>query len=470
MRDIYATAYEVTVWLGEASTHSDLAMRFISKHVIFNQGMINDSQLLESMKEDDAALAFQTIGGDLLKRPWWFRVWVWQEIACSKRAIVICGNCEVPWDKLAFAMVFADRNHIATNKTTVEELQQGTFYAPYREMQMYRRTRFSGNSIRLLESLVASFRCGATDQRDKVFALLGLATDSQSPLLEPIYSKSWAQVYKDVVRFFVERDNRLDVLCASNHNRPYTELPSWVPDWSNSSQTSNFLAPIALDDKNYGRYYFKASHNSTADAEFLDGGKYLFVSGFGDDTVEAFGKIFHNQLEIADILHSWWRDHVVRGDPLFNQTPYVAGGTKYDAFNRTICVDRDFYGYRSSSGARGLDFDPALIPKNFLRHLPEETRQNQAHMVQIGAISHVAPRRRFFVTRKGYMGLGPHKTQEGDVVTLLKGCSVPVLLRADETGKYHHFVGEVYVCGIMDGEMMEELENGKRFWGRFVLR
>ncbi len=68
------------------------------------------------------------------------------------------------------------------------------------------------------------------------------------------------------------------------------------------------------------------------------------------------------------------------------------------------------------------------------------------------------------------MGLGPPKMQEGDVVTILKGCSVPVLLREYEAGIYHRFVGEAYVCGIMDGEMMEEFENGNSSWRRFVLQ
>jgi hypothetical protein len=225
MRDIYATAHQVIVWLGDAGPHSGLAMDFISKHVVFYEGAIDDSKLLESLRETDAALAFTTLGGDLLKRPWWFRVWVWQEIACAKRAIVRCGPFEVPWDQLVGAVVFADRNHVKTNQLTEADLRRGAFYAPFKEMQIYRRARFLGNPIKPLDLLIGSSRCGATDQRDKVFALLGLATDSQSPLLSPDYSKTWSQVYIDLVRFFVERDNRLDILCTTTHDRPCSELP-----------------------------------------------------------------------------------------------------------------------------------------------------------------------------------------------------------------------------------------------------
>jgi hypothetical protein len=467
MRDIYATAHQVIVWLGDAGPNSGLAIDFISKHVVFHQGAIDESQLLESLRENDAALAFKTLGGDLLKRPWWFRVWVWQEIACAKRATVRCGPFEVPWDQLVGAVVFADRNHVTTNQLTEAELQRGVFYAPFKEMQMYRRTRFLGNPIKLLDLLCSSLRCGATDPKDKVFALLGLATDSESPFLSPDYSKTLSQVYIDLVRFFVERDNRLDILCASTHEKPYSELPSWVPDWSDNSQISNILAIVTLDAEIYRRYYYNASLNSTADAELLGDGNLLSVSGFGDDTIESVGKLFSTMLEIKDIL-SWQYDIAFRGDLFAGRTPYVAGGTKSDAFNRTISVDRDFYGHRASAGWRGLDFDPSLIPADLLPYLPDDERQRIASIQQFDAVGHFAPRRRFFVTRKGFFGLGSPRIREGDVVTILKGCTVPVLLRAD--GKYQRFIGEAYVCGIMDGEMMEGLDDGRWAWKRLVLR
>jgi hypothetical protein len=62
-------------------------------------------------------------------------------------------------------------------------------------------------------------------------------------------------------------------------------------------------------------------------------------------------------------------------------------------------------------------------------------------------------RRRFFVTSKGFFGLGPRETEEGDVVFVLYGCNVPVVLR--RKGEFWTFVGEAFVAGIMDGEVIE---------------
>jgi len=65
-------------------------------------------------------------------------------------------------------------------------------------------------------------------------------------------------------------------------------------------------------------------------------------------------------------------------------------------------------------------------------------------------------RRRFFITSSGRFGLGPRDTKDGDVVFVLFGCNVPVVLR--QNGDRWTFVGEAFVTGIMDGEVVEAAE------------
>ena len=64
----------------------------------------------------------------------------------------------------------------------------------------------------------------------------------------------------------------------------------------------------------------------------------------------------------------------------------------------------------------------------------------------------------FFVSSRGYMGLGPPRVEVGDVVCVVPGLSVPVIMRKID-GYYKH-QGECYVHGIMDGEVMESLDKG----------
>ena len=70
---------------------------------------------------------------------------------------------------------------------------------------------------------------------------------------------------------------------------------------------------------------------------------------------------------------------------------------------------------------------------------------------------------RFFVTEKGYFGLGNSETQAGDQVWVLIGGKVPFVLRLvvdnDGTSSFDSsfwLVSDCYLHGIMDGEAMAD--------------
>ncbi|KAI0197180.1 hypothetical protein EV127DRAFT_4577 [Xylaria flabelliformis] len=62
--------------------------------------------------------------------------------------------------------------------------------------------------------------------------------------------------------------------------------------------------------------------------------------------------------------------------------------------------------------------------------------------------------RRFFITAKGLFGLAPAVAQKGDCVVVLFGGKVPYVLRGFPDTELYHLVGESYVHGIMDGEVI----------------
>lgn len=62
------------------------------------------------------------------------------------------------------------------------------------------------------------------------------------------------------------------------------------------------------------------------------------------------------------------------------------------------------------------------------------------------------------VDEKQLFGLAPTHAQEGDLICILFGCSVPVILRKKSVPEgdepYYFFIGEAYVHGMMDGEAL----------------
>lgn len=86
--------------------------------------------------------------------------------------------------------------------------------------------------------IVDSREKGATDVRDKVFALYGVFQELQIAwtLPAPDYSKSIEDVYRELIIACIESDKNLTILFDApsdrRHLRPH--LASWVPDWSDS--------------------------------------------------------------------------------------------------------------------------------------------------------------------------------------------------------------------------------------------
>lgn len=79
---------------------------------------------------------------------------------------------------------------------------------------------------------------------------------------------------------------------------------------------------------------------------------------------------------------------------------------------------------------------------------------------RLGRAMDVQQGRRCFVTPKGYVGLGPLDMQVGDVVAILKGASVPVVLRSDVSGpegqQQFKYIGEAYCHGTMEGQLCQQ--------------
>ena len=103
--------------------------------------------------------------------------------------------------------------------------------------------------------------------------------------------------------------------------------------------------------------------------------------------------------------------------------------------------------------------EPDEADRLFLSHVLEmegkmENSRGQAWSA-IQAMSLACKGRRFFTTSTGYMGLAPDIAQVEDKICLISGCCTPFVIRAD--GPNFCLVGECYVHGVMDGELMSDI-------------
>lgn len=206
MRDIYSRAERVTVWLGNAADRSDLAMQFLggSAASLLNW-LIGDDTFLHRrphsfvtrriISEADGWVTKSAWLQALYRirdRPYWTRVWIIQEILCSRDCLVCCGTQSITWKQLSYYMKF---------KTYIPRSFQGNMDKLITKKEVARNI-LKANRWGLDELLIDFYNSGCADPRDRIYALLGLMDPNKvGPKLEADYSKSTSELFDCVLRY-----------------------------------------------------------------------------------------------------------------------------------------------------------------------------------------------------------------------------------------------------------------------------
>ncbi|OCK84868.1 hypothetical protein K432DRAFT_85503, partial [Lepidopterella palustris CBS 459.81] len=188
MAEIYAKAHRVVVWLGEAEDDSDRALEAIR--------LAGES----SARSSNTELTRQAILR-LLKRPWFRRIWVLQEMAAARHVLIMCGSTEIDGHAFCLGLDFVG--------TAIEDITtQVTFLirgAVFRSRNISRKQgRLSLDICSLSELFDMYHTYKVTKLHDKVYALLGMCSDDLGAArLEPDYSLPWGVLMQRVVKFIL---------------------------------------------------------------------------------------------------------------------------------------------------------------------------------------------------------------------------------------------------------------------------
>lgn len=66
----------------------------------------------------------------------------------------------------------------------------------------------------------------------------------------------------------------------------------------------------------------------------------------------------------------------------------------------------------------------------------------------------VLAKRRFLTTDNGYVGLAPAEANIGDILVVILGCDSPIILRQTEGQDAYQIVGESFVYGLNDANIL----------------
>ncbi|KAF2190445.1 hypothetical protein K469DRAFT_385156 [Zopfia rhizophila CBS 207.26] len=461
------------------------------------------------------------------QQPWFYRVWTVQEIAVATNAIIVIGEWELDWKSFAQAAEYLSHTVYSVSTSMkasdLDASHRGLALDP--AIYMCRMPRNETGRPMLLGLLALGRDRAATQPVDYVFAVLGLALELNAvenitveDFLEPDYSKSAADVFRDVSCLLIHFHRSLDVLSEAEFagSNKTMNCPSWVPAWSKRKKSSS----IAHDEFKYSPDWstLESSHRRllhgtgyNADSKermaLLSFVEYkdtvvLCVNGLKLGSVTAvsepleakeddFTIRYRATPEEIKFVSSAWRlverlgidyqreeraeDTTLDSAPMERETTVISllelhatYKTTEDilfAFFMTLCAKRssnkrphyqgglDWFFYNFGNHIHSPPFTKRM--RHFFRNLLSVDIRRIEYQA---AVSSTCPWRRFFITSSGHMGLGPMSMEEGDVVAILFGSTVPFVLRPQpDLGKSRYvFIGECYCHGIMNGEVVEK--------------
>lgn len=491
MRQIYQCSIRVVVWLGEHAQDSEHAVDLLLQ--IQRLAVENDEKvdgLAQALSPKDLPkLGLPSVDSGewqsleaLFWRPWFTRIWIIQELAVSKEAIVMCADKSFPWADIARAARFI-LEHSLTAITQVDP-RRPTKLEKFRQAHLTRK-----GDQPLLPLLLEARDARATNDRDKIFALMGLS-ERESDGFVPDYSLSIEEVYTAFSKHHIQKAGTLEILgaCEDHAYRLKKTLPSWVPDW----EVHPPAIPLSLLDQ-YVSWNASIKIRDEPPTDFDSNNNCLNAKGITVDTVLHIGDSFLEYVPlpgtVRDFVPHLRTDQAKRAilslndfymQQRFRQWESIArkikrhsaaGDDFLAAFIRTLIADaaiisnsnrigdessisptlKDFYAAWCNYWNAASQSQGRYISTSYTSATPPELEMALAFLQ---AHHKAAYGRRFFISKfHSYMGLCPTLTRKGDMLVVLAGGRTPFILRKLRRGRLK-FIGECYAHGLMHGEIL----------------
>ena len=473
MRDIYAHAQQLLIWLGEWPDMAAVAFPVISKFAQFEEctGPANreNVQSVEFTEEAGIPLpsspkyiALQFI----LSREWFKRFWIIRELLVATQVrdpLVHCGPQVCGWASVGLAAAWVSWSGYSRQ---ISQSGNQTYFGSEASAVHISRFNFAKappeDPDYRLSSLLRDFcQSKASWPRDRIFALLGLANDVRSAsgilLVTVDYKKPLKDLLTELTLALISRHKSLAPLAWGGVYLPTIgDLPSWVPEWT-SIRDASF--PVGQE----GQALFNTTGVEEARFTLSQDRARLRVHGLVVDKIKyvSTGHDKWGTSGVDDVVRGFWEALVLNG--------HVANEEHFDVFWRSLVADRDLV-YAAESGhlacyaAAWRDRLSASSrvpwPRVLQAHQDCGSRDPEVFSQQIPLRSKW---RAFVITEAEDIALASKPVEVGDHVVLLRGGDAPFVLRpiGDLRSGFikYYVVGDTFMYKIMHGEALKQFRD-----------
>ncbi|KAF4556804.1 Heterokaryon incompatibility protein (HET)-like protein [Elsinoe fawcettii] len=499
---LYGRAKTVLAWIGHQRGDTPLAIEWIEKLSALTKGLGNDVfkdydndeerrklETSEAIAEETAAEmgvpfdddAAWTAFSAFYDKAWFERFWIVQEVLPAREAWLICGEHKVEWHKVKAAATWYTNKALRIHRQYDFRDIDGIHHCDTMNLPWRPRLGFEfigdllGQQVRptyrwAFEEMLTTFsyrRC--KDPRDKIFALTGISSMSESAndgLLAPDYTKDLMTVYRDAVQGVVSKEagDALDILLTGISRPPLVGWPSWVPDWRRDADSDGCAGGRLPRDYGRGLPRFEPLQDATETEH------ELHVRGV------KLGRIIHlsERCHMRELLLNLRaeREECLRvyQDHFGPATTTPSGHAIGTAWTMSIHGGRLHKGVLER-GTTEDELSAVIVSMVDTMRLPHSTPEEEAdrqtqldkYMYGIGLrpdwlnyLSHRYCLRRWVILDTGHIGLAHHRCRIGDDVAVLWGlstaCTVSKLSPDDVSNADARFklVGEAYCHGGYD--------------------
>ncbi|KAF1810043.1 HET-domain-containing protein [Eremomyces bilateralis CBS 781.70] len=477
MADIYNRGYNLKVWLGMDTPNNDAARAFEFAQEIATRARMDTLHDAEFAPEQWKALV------QVMRRKYFSRRWVVQELAASKKGSVYSGaNQPIPWENLEYAIALCKRvfNPSATGLKTQSGLH---FLFDRKAIEAYGASVLVEKAANLLrdkdikrkrytiEYLVSTLTAfDASDPRDIIYGVLAVARQPDTLgtcRIVPDYQRSVLDTFINFVQHCVESEGTLDIICrpwAPSHTiwkgevsrkeidrQVKTHLPSWIRTLDESAYGPP--ETISRGRKNadplVGHHpFYKACKRLVPKVSFgirtrqnniydrQHGETRLVLSELFDGTIIIEGIVLGKVKSLSPRMVPGvipWEVLEMAGFPHTNAYEDLTLDMLPDRIWRVLTADN------TSQSTEALDKSyclRALQLRDFhgdihLRELIDDPNTPKDLVPYLQRVQDTVWNRKIFTggADERFIGLCSQKTLENDLICILHGCSVPVILR-----------------------------------------